>query len=198
MKPSFHLPNGLGKLLGLGRDIRTEQGDRLLEGVGRRDSNLHSPSPTLSEAQMPLELAFARFGKGAAATSCPLLPPVLLNGFLQEYSVLRFLLLDPWNQSPVSGPSPSSLLDAGIQGVQGCRGKERESHLPFPVMTGKAGKNLQLLIWSLPGFLAACHILAAGATLASPSLLPPPGVESCMHYLKAPCLGTHSTVWPSW
>ena len=67
-----------------------EQGDRLLEGVGSRDLKLHFPSATLSEAQVPLELAFARIGKGAAANFCPLLPPVLLSEFLQE-----FLLLDP-------------------------------------------------------------------------------------------------------
>lgn len=46
--------------------------------------------------------------------------------------------------------------------------------MPFPVMTGTAGKSLQLLIWSLPGFLAACLVPAVGATLASPSPSPCP------------------------
>lgn len=131
-----------------------EQGDRLLEGVGSRDLNLHFPSPTLSEARVPLELASARIGKRAAATSCPLLPPVLLNGFLQEYSVLRFLLLDPWNQSPVSGPSPTFLLDAGIRGVQRCRGKERES-LAFP-RDDRRGRKESAVTHLEPAWLPGC------------------------------------------
>ena len=35
MKPSFHLPDGLGKLLGLGRDIRNWR----CVGVGSRETD---------------------------------------------------------------------------------------------------------------------------------------------------------------
>lgn len=163
------------------------QRDRLFEGVGNSDLDLHSPSPPPKPESLwswPLPHQ-SRFGEGATATSCSLLPHVLLNGFLQGYSVLKSLLLDPWNQSPVSGPSPTSLLDAGNRGVQKVGGKtERQSHLPSPVMTGEAGKSRQLLIWSLRGFLAACLIFAVGATLPPPVLLPP--LESCTHCFKAP------------
>lgn len=72
-------------------------------------------------------------------------------------------------------PEPSRWLLPEITGVQKMGGKrERSSHLPFPRDDRQGRKNLQLLIWSLPGFLAACLMPALGATLASPSSSPRP------------------------
>lgn len=123
-----------------------------------------------------LELAFAPAVQAwGGARSHPLLPAPSCPFAL--IPVRRCPFPDPWNLSPVCGPNPRVLLAAGCRKSQGCRRwgeRERGSHLPFPVTTGTAGKNLQLLIWSPPGFLAACLIPAVSATLASPSPSPRP------------------------
>lgn len=127
----------------------------------------------------------SRLGEWATATLCSLFPHVLLGGTIPPWCIL-FGGVPSW----IPGICPQSVAQSfppplppqypsgcRCRKSQGCRRwgeRERGSHLPFPVMTGTAGKSLQLLIWSLPGFLAACLVPAVGATLASPSPSPCP------------------------
>lgn len=119
----------------------------------------------------------SRLGEGATATPCSLFPMSSCVDSSLAYSVLKSPFLDPWSLSSVSGLSVTSLPDAGNHRGAESGGKERErqSHLLSPVTTGTAGKNLQLLIWSLPSFLAACLIPEQVPPL-SPVLHPPPCV----------------------
>lgn len=143
------------------------EGAGYLRGVRSRDLDLCSRTSGTG-------LCFSSPAWGGARSQ-PLLPAPSCPFAL--IPVLRCPFPDPWNLSPVCGPNPRVLPAAGCRKSQGCRRwgeRERGSHLPFPVTTGTAGKNLQLLIWSPPGFLAACLIPAVSATLASPSPSPRP------------------------
>ena len=150
--------------------------DRLFEGVGSSDLDLrlHPPPPPKPESLWSWPLPHqSRFGEGVTATSFSLLPYVLLNGFLHGYSVLKSLLLDPWNQSPVSGPSPTSLLDAGNRGGAEGGGKEREAEsLAFP-RDDRRGRKESAVTHVEPAWLPGClpHS-CCGCHLASPSPSP--------------------------
>lgn len=127
----------------------------------------HPPHPVHSPSPCGVGLCLISPGLGRRPHPPPLVPLCPLAWSHPGYSALRSFLLDLWNQS--EAPPPAGCGNhRGAEGGGGGRGK----HLLSPAMTGTAGKNLQLLIWSLPDFLASCLIPAVGATLASHSPSP--------------------------
>lgn len=142
-------------------------GGRLPEGARSRDLDLCSRTSGAGLCSSSPGL-----GRGPQPPSAPCSLMSFCIDSCSEVSLPRSLEFVPCLWPKPQSPSGCRLPE--ITGVQKMGGRERGSHLPFPVTTGTAGKNLQLLIWSPPGFLAACLIPAVSATLASPSPSPRP------------------------
>ena len=96
-----------------------EQGDRLLEGMGSRDLNLHSPSPALSEARVALSWPLPGLGRG-------LQPPPALCSLLSSWMDFSRSILFWCFSSWILGTSLQSLAQAPppfwMQESKGCKG----------------------------------------------------------------------------